>query len=240
MLLFTIYFLFLHNPLPFTNNLKSEELHSWKLIFHQNLPSNSNFQRKLGSTWKISPHFSSRRYSTSCFKYCLTRLRKSCSQLSAHFMQLQLHFSLSHCIAFMNQLYQQITINYTTFIWTNNFRSPRTRTLWCVSMRLALMERSEAIVAFEAVATAVVVSRGAPRFLVADSASPRTDDVGRSYGCYYCWSNWYLYADTTANDCCCRFLGCNGPDGYCGGSVLTSSCWCSSPTPTCSANRTIV
>lgn len=48
------------------------------------------------------------------------------------------------------------------------------------------MERSEAIVAFEAVATAVVVSRGAPRFLVADSASPRTDDVGRSYGCYYC------------------------------------------------------
>lgn len=48
------------------------------------------------------------------------------------------------------------------------------------------MERSEAIVAFEAVATAVVVSRGALRFLVADSANPRTDDAGRSYGWYYC------------------------------------------------------
>ena len=174
------------------------------------------------------------------FKYCSTQSTGSCNQSSAYFdTKPQLPHTHTCSRRF---IFKQSTnsLHDDSFIWTNNFRSPRRRTLWCVSARSASTGRSVATVAPEGFATAATVSHGVPRFLAADSESSGKGDADRSCGCCCCWSNWYLCAGTTTSDCCCRCLGCNGPDGCRGGSVLTSPCWCSSLTPTCSANRTIV
>lgn len=102
------------------------------------------------------------------------------------------------------------------------------------------MGHFEAIVATVGFATAEVASHGEPRFSVADSRSPKID-ADRSYGYCCYWSNLYLCAGTTLNDCCCHSLGCNEipDDGGRVGSILTSPRWCSSLTPTYSANKTV-